>query len=137
MATAAAAVLAVVLVDPPDETVRQVPADTVAPLPATTVPATPASSVGDDGRRHRTIEHVDIHIDDHLTDLDHGPAGAPGVPGRHPARRVAAIVGCPGTFGDLDAVVPTQMGTIVGVACRDDFAVVATAAPTRMVRATS
>jgi hypothetical protein len=42
----------------------------------------------------------------------------------------AAIVGCPGTFGDLAAAVPAEMGMIVGVACRDDLAVVGTSAPT-------
>ncbi len=130
LATAAAAVLAVVLVTRQDETVRQVPADTVAPLPATTVPATPAPSVATTVPATTiaptTIAPTTAPTTVPVTTL---PPALPAFPTDIPLDASAAIVGCPGAFGDLDAAVPTQMGTIVGVACRDDFAVVATAAP--------
>ncbi len=106
LATAAAAVLAVVLVTPrTDETVRQVPADTVAPARRRRrrCRSTPAPAADDDVDDRRRAIDADDRADD---DLDHRPdhdaaAGAPGVRGRHPARRVGGDRRLPGTFGDL------------------------------------
>jgi hypothetical protein len=135
VAAAAAAVIGVLVVTRPEESGRVVPAETsvvpatsaapvtsAAPttMPPTTTPPTTASTTTASTTTSSTTSTTSSTS---TTSTTAPPPAGPAFVGGLPLDAPAAIVGCPGTFGDLAEAVDPATWPVASLACAGGYAV--------------
>lgn len=147
---AAAAALGIVVVDGPDEALQQVPADavttttavtvvTTSPAPSTTTADTvmaisPSAAIATTSPSTTPAPTTTTTTPPTTTTTTPPtsaprttiaePSGGATFAGGLPSDASAALLGCPGTLGELAAVSPDPRSLVTGVACAEDYAYV-------------
>ena len=120
VAAAAAAVVGVLVVTRPEDAGRVVPADTAPPAVSTTVRRPPTPSISTTSTTSTSTTSTST-----TSTTSPPPPAGPAFVGDLPLDASAAIVGCPGSFGDVAAVIPQETWPIVGLSCAGDVGLAA------------